>query len=125
VHPYPKEDPDDAARGGAFLVALRRFCESECDGMVIERESRIPDEVVKGLAQLGAFGIKIPREDGGLGLSQVYYNRALEIIGSVHPSWAPISATSQGRSRSSCSARLSRRRPSSPAARGGRSARSC
>jgi len=86
VHPHPGGSVEDAARGEEFLSLLRRFCESECDGMVIEREARIPDEVVKGLAALGAFGIKIPREYGGLGLSQVYYNRALQIIGSVHPS---------------------------------------
>jgi alkylation response protein AidB-like acyl-CoA dehydrogenase len=95
VHPYPKEDPEDTARGSAFLAALRKFCESECDGLVIERESKIPDEVVKGLAQLGAFGIKIPREYGGLGLSQVYYNRALEIIGSVHPSLGALISAHQ------------------------------
>jgi alkylation response protein AidB-like acyl-CoA dehydrogenase len=95
VHPYPKEDPEDAARGVAFLAALRRFCESECDGLVIERESKIPDEVIKGLAQLGAFGIKIPREYGGLGLTQVHYNRALEIIGSVHPSLGALISAHQ------------------------------
>src|SRR6185503_14598161 len=48
-----------------------------------------------GLAQLGAFGIKIPREYGGLGLTQVHYNRALEIIGSVHPSLGALISAHQ------------------------------
>jgi alkylation response protein AidB-like acyl-CoA dehydrogenase len=86
IHPHPLSDPDDVAAGEAFLARLRAFCESECDGSVVEREDRIPDEVVKGLAALGVFGIKIPREYGGLGLNHVYYNRSLEILGSVHPS---------------------------------------
>ncbi len=40
------------------------------------------DEVLDGLARLGAYGIKIPVEYGGLGLSQVSYNRALAIVAS-------------------------------------------
>ena len=38
--------------------------------------------MLDGLRALGAFGIKIPREYGGLGLSQITYNRALEIVAS-------------------------------------------
>jgi alkylation response protein AidB-like acyl-CoA dehydrogenase len=86
IHPHPRAADDDARRGEAFLDRLRHFCETECDGRVVEREARIPDEVVKGLADLGAFGMKIPEEYGGLGLSQLYYNRALALIGTVHPS---------------------------------------
>src|SRR4051812_17303421 len=95
IHPHPTSDPADVAAGEAFLTPLRAFCETECDGAVIEREDRIPDEVVKGLAELGAFGIKIPRTYGGLGLNHVYYNRALEIIGSVHPSLAALVSAHQ------------------------------
>src|SRR5690606_12968314 len=45
-------------------------------------EGWVPDEVLQGLAELGAFGIKIPQEYGGLGLSQTSYNRALAIVAS-------------------------------------------
>jgi len=95
VHPHPTSDPDDVAAGEAFLAPLRAFCETECDGSVIEREDRIPEEMIKGLADLGAFGIKIPRAYGGLGLNHVYYNRALEIIGSVHPSLGALLSAHQ------------------------------
>ena len=37
-------------------------------GRVIERDAKIPDEYLAGLADLGVFGMKIPREYGGLGL---------------------------------------------------------
>ncbi|SFB62991.1 hypothetical protein SAMN05216266_13234 [Amycolatopsis marina] len=83
VHPHPRPEPESAARAEAFLAQLREYCEG-LDGTVIEREARIPDEYVKGLAELGCFGIKIPREYGGLGLTQVAYNRALMLVGSVH-----------------------------------------
>ncbi len=85
VHPYPQPAPDAHASEQRFLDELREHCVG-LDGAVIERESQIPDEYVKGFAELGCFGIKIPKEYGGLGLSQVAYNRALMMASSVHPS---------------------------------------
>ena len=84
VHPHPRATPEAEAKAEKFLTALREYC-TTLDGAVIERESRIPDEYVKGLAELGCFGVKIPESYGGLGLSQVAYNRALMLVGSVHP----------------------------------------
>ncbi|MEU0514158.1 acyl-CoA dehydrogenase family protein [Amycolatopsis sp. NPDC006125] len=84
VHPHPRAEPAAAKKAEQFLTRLREYAET-LDGAVIEREARIPDEYVKGLAELGCFGIKIPEEYGGLGLSQVAYNRALALLGSVHP----------------------------------------
>jgi alkylation response protein AidB-like acyl-CoA dehydrogenase len=83
VHPYPRPSPEEDARSERFLSRLRDYC-ATLDSAVIEREAKIPDEYVKGLAELGCFGIKIPEEYGGLGLSQVAYNRALMVVGSVH-----------------------------------------
>jgi alkylation response protein AidB-like acyl-CoA dehydrogenase len=86
VHPHPSGSVEAAERGEAFLARLREFCESQVDAVVIERDAQIPDKVVAGLKELGAFGMKIGTEYGGIGLSQVYYNRALMLVGSVHPS---------------------------------------
>jgi alkylation response protein AidB-like acyl-CoA dehydrogenase len=85
IHPHPQPDSDSALRGDAFLASLTAYCE-ELDGGRIEREDRIPDEYIEGFTSLGVFGIKIPREYGGLGLPLVYYGRALMVLGSVHPS---------------------------------------
>src|SRR6478609_757498 len=84
VHPHPRPDPDDEARGEAFLARLREVC-ATIDGARIERESQIPDEDIKALAEIGAFGMKIPVDYGGLGLTMRSYGRALMLIGSVHP----------------------------------------
>ena len=63
------------------------------DGALIERDARIPDEVVRGLAAAGAFGMKVAPEYGGVGLSYLYYNRALVIAGSASPAlWGLLSA---------------------------------
>ncbi|MER5807774.1 acyl-CoA dehydrogenase family protein [Streptomyces sp. NPDC002033] len=85
IHPHPLPADEDVRRGEAFLARLRVFCENEIDGPRIEREARIPDETVRGLKELGALGMKIGTEYGGLGLTQVYYNKALALVGSVSP----------------------------------------
>ena len=95
VHPHPSGSVEAAERGEAFLARLREFCESQIDAAVIERDGQIPDEVVRGLKELGAFGMKIGTEYGGLGLSQVYYNKALALVGSVHPSLGALLSAHQ------------------------------
>ncbi|QUI34187.1 acyl-CoA dehydrogenase family protein [Streptomyces alfalfae] len=85
IHPHPMPPDEDARRGEELLARLRHFCETRIDGARIEREARIPDEVVKGLKELGALGMKIDTKYGGLGLTQVYYNKALALVGSASP----------------------------------------
>ncbi|GHE46863.1 acyl-CoA dehydrogenase family protein [Streptomyces griseoaurantiacus] len=85
IHPHPTPTPEATARGEEFLARLRAFCESEVDSARIEREARIPDETVRGLKELGALGMKIDTKYGGLGLTQVYYNKALALAGSASP----------------------------------------
>ncbi|MDT6987926.1 acyl-CoA dehydrogenase family protein [Streptomyces lusitanus] len=85
IHPHPLPDGEDVRRGEEFLAKLRDFCETRIDGAVIEREARIPDEVIDGLKEFGALGMKIDTKYGGLGLTQVYYNKALALVGSASP----------------------------------------
>ncbi|GIJ78451.1 hypothetical protein SAMN05443287_109178 [Micromonospora phaseoli] len=85
IDPWPRPDPAEQARAEEFLGKLRDFVASDMDGAAIERDARIPDEVFQGLARLGAFGMKIDREYGGLGLSNLHYCRALMLAGSVSP----------------------------------------
>lgn len=94
VHPWPKAKSDDVARGEAFMERLTAYART-MSGRVIERDAKIPDEYLRGLAELGAFGMKIPREYGGLGLSLVYYGRALALLGSVHPSLGALLSAHQ------------------------------
>ncbi|WP_137723022.1 acyl-CoA dehydrogenase family protein [Prescottella subtropica] len=94
VHPFPRPDADETARTDAFVAELDRFCRG-LDGAVIERDARIPDDYVTGLTELGCFGLKVPTEYGGLGLSQVAYNRALAVVSAVHPSLGALLSAHQ------------------------------
>ncbi|GGN11787.1 acyl-CoA dehydrogenase family protein [Streptomyces fuscichromogenes] len=85
IHPHPLPADEDVRRGEEFLGRLHEFCETKIDSALIEREARIPDEVIAGLKELGALGMKIDTKYGGLGLTQVYYNRALSLVGSANP----------------------------------------
>jgi alkylation response protein AidB-like acyl-CoA dehydrogenase len=94
VHPHPRATAADEARGEEFLTRLREVC-TDIDGAAIEREAKIPDDVLARLADIGAFGMKIPREYGGLGLTMSAYGKALMLIGSAHPSLGALLSAHQ------------------------------
>jgi len=95
VHPAPEVPEEAAERGEEFVIALRRFLDGHVDPALIERTAQVPDEVVKGLAGLGAFGITIGQEYGGLGLPYLYYCRALMLVGSYCPALATLLSAHQ------------------------------
>ncbi len=79
---FPEQDPIDRAEGDLFLSRLEEFLRERIDAAAIDREGKIPQSVIDGLVSLGAFGMKIPLEYGGLGLSQLNYNRAVALVAS-------------------------------------------
>src|SRR5215218_2534527 len=95
IHPQPELDPAAVDKGEAFLERLRGFLTERVDRQQIEREARIPESVVQGLKELGALGMKIPEEYGGLGLSQVHYNKALAMAGTWHSSLSTLLSAHQ------------------------------
>ena len=95
MHPYPEQDPEDERRAQPFLTALAKLLRDKVDSDRIDREGEIPDGVIQELRALGAFGIKIPREYGGLGLSQLSYMRAIELVSSVDGSLTALLSAHQ------------------------------
>jgi alkylation response protein AidB-like acyl-CoA dehydrogenase len=79
IHPHPPDDPAEAERARPFLEALREFLE-RVDSDMIDRTGDIPEEYVQELRDMGAFGIKIPKEYGGLGLSYSSYVKAMAMV---------------------------------------------
>jgi alkylation response protein AidB-like acyl-CoA dehydrogenase len=80
IYPYPEESEADRAKADAYIAKLEAFLRDKVDPEEIDRTGEIPDEVLQGLKELGAFGMKIPEEYGGIGLSQLGYGRAIELV---------------------------------------------
>ena len=95
IHPHPEHhDPEEAARAASFLEKLEAFLE-RVDSDEIDRTGEIPEPLVQELRDMGAFGIKIPKEYGGLGLSQMTYIRAIEKVTSKDGSLCALLSASQ------------------------------
>ena len=94
IHPYPQETADERERARPFLEGLAKLLR-RVDSDRIDREGEIPADVIAELRELGAFGIKIPREYGGLGLSQLSYMRAIELVSSVDGSLTALLSAHQ------------------------------
>jgi alkylation response protein AidB-like acyl-CoA dehydrogenase len=94
IHPHPVTDAAEEARAKPFMDRLRAFLE-RVDSDAIDREGEIPEPLVQELRDMGAFGIKIPTEYGGLGLSQTSYVRAMAMVTSKDGSLTALLSASQ------------------------------
>ena len=82
IFPYPAQEESDKKIGDEFLKKLENFLKTQVDADAIDRNALIPESVMKGLTELGCFGLKVPKEYGGLGFSQINYNRAIAMVAS-------------------------------------------
>ena len=94
IHPYPlpgTERPEFTAFYGKF----KQFLREEVDPGELDRGGEYPPQVLEGLRRLGAFGMKIPTKYGGLGFSNVEYNRVMALIGSYDGNLAALLSAHQ------------------------------
>src|SRR3978361_658142 len=82
IYPYPF-DEEEGPEFAAFYRALKEFVETEVDPVQIDATGEYPENVVDGLRKLGAFGMKIPKKYGGLGFTNVEYQKVMHLFGSV------------------------------------------
>jgi alkylation response protein AidB-like acyl-CoA dehydrogenase len=81
LFPYPTLAPDKKAASDEMAAKVRAFADQHIDHMQIDRDARIPDSVVQGLADIGMYKLTIPAEYGGLGFGQQQYLPCMEILG--------------------------------------------
>src|SRR5467141_3161500 len=82
IYPWPEQSGEDRAAGREFLASLEKYLRENIDADEIDRTGEIPQKNIDDLFAMGAFGVKIPKQYGGLGLSQVNYGRAAMLLGS-------------------------------------------
>ncbi|XP_037379802.1 complex I assembly factor ACAD9, mitochondrial [Talpa occidentalis] len=80
VFPFPEVRQDELNEINQFVGPVEKFFTEEVDSRKIDRDGKIPNETLEGLKSLGLFGIQVPEEYGGLGLSNTMYARLGEII---------------------------------------------
>lgn len=80
LFPYPAIPADEHRRVEEFLGRLRAYLDEHLDRAWVDENERIPDEVLEGLKRLGLFGVSLPEEFGGMGLSQPAYTRVFEFV---------------------------------------------
>ena len=81
LFPYPTLPADERAKADAMADRVRDYADRSIDHMQIDRDARIPDDVIRGLADLGVYRLTIPTEFGGLGFNQQMYLKTMEVLG--------------------------------------------
>ena len=82
LHPYPVQSEEDKRIGDEYIAKLKDVCEKHINAEEIDQTGVFPDAAKNALAEIGAFGMSISKEYGGLGLSKTNYCRALHFLGS-------------------------------------------
>lgn len=85
LFPYPRISDEEHRLVDELVDRVRAYCEAHLDREWIDENERIPDEAIDALKRMGLFGISIPREFGGMGLSQSAYCRVFEYVTGFDP----------------------------------------
>jgi hypothetical protein len=95
INPFPKEDPEQKKACEEYMVKIEKFLRENLNPDEVDKTGEIPQNVYKGLAELGAFALKIPKEYDGQGFSQYSYNRIMHLISSYCGSTAVLLSAHQ------------------------------
>jgi acyl-CoA dehydrogenase family protein 9 len=88
IFPWPQPNAQEADTLHALLEGVRRFFQTQVDSPGIDRDHHIPDEVLRGLKEMGLFGMLVPQSHGGAGLTNTGYARVIQEISSFDSSIA-------------------------------------
>jgi alkylation response protein AidB-like acyl-CoA dehydrogenase len=80
VHPFPDPKGIHRPEFREFYTKMKELLE-EVDSDAIDRNGKIPPEVINRLAEIGAFGMKIEKKYGGLEFTQAEYNEVMKLLG--------------------------------------------
>lgn len=80
IEPFPERPT--TTEGFEQFYADMWFLLSRVDSAKIDATGEYPEELIEDLRDLGAFGMKIPKEYGGLGFTQAEYDTVMKLLGS-------------------------------------------
>lgn len=95
VKNFPGQSAEDKKVGDEFMAKVEEYLVANLDPEEVDRTGEIPDEVIKGMFEIGLFGMKVPKEYDGLGFSQVNYSRVATLISAYCGSTATLLSAHQ------------------------------
>jgi len=95
LFPFPEQDSEDKKIGDDYIAKLKEYITTHLDPIEIDQTGELPKEYIQGLASLGAFALKIPKEYGGMGFSQTNYNRIAMALASFDSATAVLVSAHQ------------------------------
>ncbi|MEM9195793.1 MAG: acyl-CoA dehydrogenase family protein [Myxococcota bacterium] len=88
IFPYPEMSRDERETVAMMCESIRKFCKTRVDSAAIDRNHEIGTDVLDGMRELGLFGLNVPEEYGGLGLSATGYARVIQELAGIDGSLA-------------------------------------
>src|SRR6185312_15012252 len=88
IFPYPEMPTEDRENTSMILDSVRRFFAANVDSAKIDSQHEIPGAVLDGLKSLGLYGLQVPTEYDGIGLSTTAYTRVMQEVGGLDGSIA-------------------------------------
>ena len=81
-----------------FIDTVRRFVTERCVPIEakVGEEDRVPDDIVAEMRTLGLFGLSVPEEYGGLGLSMTEEVKVMFELGQTSPAFRSVIGTNIG-----------------------------
>lgn len=86
IFPFPQLGDDGLASTRELSARVRRFAESEVDSQAIDRDGRVEPKTMARMRELGLFGLSVPKELGGSGLSRLAAARVVEELSAADAS---------------------------------------
>ena len=80
ILPFPKIEEREKERLSSLVDRFEAFADRCLDPVQIDKQSNIPDDVIKGLGKMGILGMTIPHKYGGLGMTQYSYCKIAESL---------------------------------------------
>lgn len=88
IFPFPHPTPEQIETGNAMVDAVKKFAKDSFESAKYDLEGKIPEQILKGLGELGLFGLAVEEEYGGLNLDYGLYARVFSEIAGLDGSIA-------------------------------------
>jgi len=92
---FPEQDDDDRAIGDRFMEQFAALLRKHIDPEEVDATRTIPQAAIDAMAELGVFAMKVPQDYGGLGFSQINYNRVMMMLATYCASTAVLVSAHQ------------------------------